>query len=229
MKFICRVAAALLACLAERAAAHELWIERDADAFVVRSGHRGAEGVAVDPAKLRTIRCVSGGAVRDVAAAAAFAGGSIRVAARCDVLVAGLDHGYFVLTPDGERNVPRTQAPDAVKAWRARQWAKWVDARSSAAGTPLGEGLELVAVTDLAHARIGEKITIRVLLDGRPAAGAIVSIGHDALAETGANGEARVKVRHRSESISAALRRPLRSPEAEWDVLEASLGFEVAR
>jgi uncharacterized GH25 family protein len=225
-----RIAAALLlACLGGRAAAHELWIEREADGFVVRAGHRGGEVAPLDAAKLRSVSCRSGDSVRELSAEAAAAGGGLRVTAGCEVVAAALDHGWFVLTPDGERNVPRTQAPDAVKAWRARQWAKWVDARSPAAAHPVGEGLELVPVTDLARARAGEKVTVRVLLDGAPAAGAVVSIGHAALAETGANGEARLKVRHRTESISATVRRPLQRAEAEWDVLEASLTFEVAR
>jgi nickel transport protein len=224
-----RIAATLLACLGGRAAAHDTWIERDAEGLVLRSGHRGAEVVPVELAHLKGLRCVSGGATRDVSQGATPSGGAVRVAARCDVLVGALDHGYYVLTPDGERNVPRTQAPDAVKAWRARQWAKWVDARSPAASVPLGDGLELVPVTDLARAHTGEKVTVRVLLDGKPVAGVVVAIGHAALAETGASGEARVKVRHDVESISATLRRPLHGPEAESDVLEASLTFEVAR
>jgi hypothetical protein len=227
--FVRTVVAAMLACLAARVPAHELWIEREPDGFVLRSGHRGAEVVPLDPAKLKSVRCVSGEAVRDASRLARVAGSEVRIAAACEVLVAALDHGYYVLTPDGERNVPRTRAPDAVKAWRARQWAKWVDARAPAAAAPLGDGLELVPVTELARARTGDKVTVRVLLDGKPVIGAIVSIGHAALAETGASGEARVKVRHRVESISAALRRPLESPEAEWDVLEATLAFEVAQ
>jgi hypothetical protein len=226
-------AIALLAAVAapRGAQGHDLWLERAGDGFVLRSGHRGAEAVALDPARVKGIRCASGGAPpRDATGAARPAGGALRVEARCDAISAAVDHGFYVLTPDGERNVPRTQAPDAVRSWRSRQFAKWVDASSAAAATPLGDAFEIVPVTGLAGKRPGARVTVRVLLDGRPVPGAAVAIGHRVLAETSRAGEARIDVRSAGvETISATLRRPLGAPEAEVEVLEASLTFEVAR
>lgn len=215
----------------DRAHAHDLWMDRSADGFVLRAGHRGGEVVPLDPAKVKAFRCARAGEPpRALAAMPRAEGGEVRVAGRCDAASALVDHGFFVLTPDGEKNLRRGEAPDAVRSWRSRQFAKWVDARSSAAAAPLGDALEIVPVTDLARARVGEKVTVRVLVEGAPAQGAVVSIGHEPLAETGRTGEARVKVRHGGlESITATLRRPLGSPDAETDLLEASLSFEVAR
>jgi hypothetical protein len=222
------LAVAACAALPSRAAGHELWLERTADGFALRGGHRGGEAVRIDPAKVKAFRCARAGEAAHAVTPLA-SGPEVRVVARCDAASALVEHGYFVLTPDGERNVPRTEAQDAVESWRSRQLAKWVDARSASAAAPLGDALELVPVTDLARARKGGRVTLRVLLEGKPAAGAVVSIGHEALAETGRSGEARVTVRHAgAETISAVLRRPLGAPEAETDVLEASLTFEVS-
>jgi hypothetical protein len=224
--------AALLAAAAPAVArAHDLWIERTADGFVLQGGHRGADPVGVDASRITAIRCARAGRpTHDVRSRVVAGGGAVRVAARCDVISASLDNGFYVLTPDGERNVPRTEAPDAVKSWRSRQFAKWLDVSSPAASEPIGDLVEIVPASDLVRAKVGEKVTVRVLLDGRPVAGAVVSIGHEPLAETGGTGEARVKVRHAGvESIAATLRRPLRAPEAETDVIEASLAFEVTR
>ena len=59
---------------------------------------------------------------------------------------------------------------------------------------------------------------------------AVVTIDHRPLGETDHAGEIRVKVRAREiECVSASLRRPLRSAQADADVLEASLAFEVGR
>jgi hypothetical protein len=223
-----RLAALAVACVAGRAAAHDLRLERTPDGFVARIAHDG-EAVPLDATKVKAIRCLAGGAVRELRGDAAGSKREVRIPGRCEVVSARVENGYFILTPDGEKNLPRTQAPDAVKAWRSRQWAKWVDTRSRAAATQLGDALEIVPATDLARSREGEKVTIRVLLDGKPAAGAIVAIGHEPLAETGANGEARVKVRHAVETISATVRRRLGTPEADTDVLEATLTFEVPR
>jgi nickel transport protein len=212
------------------ARAHELWLERSGGGFALRAGHLGGETEAVDPATVRAVRCVRAGApVRELAPRAAE-GGTVRVEGRCDAASAFVDHGFFVVTPDGEKHLRKREAPDAVRSWRSRQFAKWVDARAPAAPPPLGDALEILPVTELARARVGDKVTLRVLLEGRPAPGAIVSVGHERLAETSSAGEARIRVRHAGlESVSATLRRPLGTPDADTEVLEASLSFEVPR
>jgi nickel transport protein len=210
------------------ARAHELWLERSGGGFALRGGHPGGEAEAVDPATVKEVRCARAGEPVRALPPRADAG-AVRVDGACDAASAFVDHGFFVLTPDGEKHLRKRDAPDAVRSWRSRQFAKWVDARARAASAPLGDALEIVPVTDLARARVGDKVTVRVLLDGRAAPGAVVAMGHERLAETSSAGEARVRVRHAAlESISATLRRPLGTADADTEVLEASLSFEVA-
>jgi uncharacterized GH25 family protein len=222
-------AAALLAPSAGRA--HDFWVERAGDEFVVRYGHRGGEVLAIDARKVKAIRCADrSGAPRDVLPAASFAPREVKVAARCDVVSVFHHGGFYSLTPDGEVNRPRNAVENAVKSWESRQFAKWVDARSPAAAAPLGDDLEIVPVTDLSTRRRGDKVTLKVLSLGKPVAGAIVAMAHKPLGETDSAGEVRVRLRATDvESVSASLRRPLQSPEADALVLEASLTFEVGK
>jgi hypothetical protein len=223
------LAAALLA-LPALAAAHDLRVERAGEGFAARYGHRGGEALEIDPSKVMTIRCAAAdGAVRELPASR-IEPRELRFAGPCAAASVFLDGGYWSLTPDGEVNQPRTRTPQAVKAWASRQWAKWVDARSPGAATVLGDGLELVPVSDLSRVRAGGKVTLRVLAGGRPVAGAVAAIDHHALGETDSRGEVRLRVRGAGvQSITASLRRPLGTPEADTEVLEASLTFEVAR
>jgi len=212
------------------ASAHDLWLEQAGEALVLRYGHRGGELLAIERTKLRSVRCLDQGVTRDLLAAATFAPGEVKLAGRCRAASAFLDGGTYSLTPDGEVNRPKNQVPDAVKAWASRQFAKWVDSASPGAPAIMGDELELVAVSDLSRARQGDKVTVRLLLQGRPAAHAIVAIDHKPLAETDSAGEARVKVRSAGvETISATLRQKVATPEADAVVLEASLSFPVAR
>jgi nickel transport protein len=152
------------------------------------------------------------------------------VTARCAAASAFLDGGFWSLTPDGEVNLPRNRAGSVVKAWASRQYAKWVEPGSPGAGAALGDELEIVPVTDLARAHEGDKVTLRVLWRGKPVDDAIVAIDHRPLAETDGAGEARVRLRTSGvETVSATLRRAIATPEAESEVLEASLSFQVAR
>jgi uncharacterized GH25 family protein len=225
-----RAAAALLLAAPALAGAHDLWIERDREALVLRYGHAGSP-LPLDAARVRSFRCATGvGSPRELRATATASRNELRLAARCEVASAFLDGGFWSLTPDGERNLPRTQAPDAVKAWASRQYAKWVDPRSPAARAPIGEELELVPVTDLAGARDGDRATFRVLLRGVPLAGAAIAAAHRVVGETDRAGEIRLDVRGREvATVSASVRRPIASPEADAEVLEATLTFEVAR
>jgi nickel transport protein len=224
------LAAAFLA-LPFAARAHDLWLEPQGEVLVLRYGHRGGESLDLDAAKVKTVLCRKGQApAADVRAASRTSPKDLRTPARCDAASAFLDGGFWSLTPDGERNLPRSNVPDAVRSWQSKQFAKWVDTRSPDATAPLGDELEIVPVGDLSRVRQGDKATFRVLWMGKPVSGAVLAIDHRPLGETDAAGECRVKVRAPDvESVSATLKRPLGSPEADTLTAEASLTFEVAR
>jgi uncharacterized GH25 family protein len=221
------------ACLAVPAGAraHDLWLEPQGEGLVLRCGHRGGEILALDASRVKVLLCRRGASpATDVRASATSGPKELRTPSRCDAASAFLDGGFWSLTPDGERNLPRNAVPDAVRSWQSRQFAKWIDVRSPAAGSPLGAELEIVPVSDLSHVRQGDKATFRVLWQGKPVAGAVLAIDHRPLGETDAAGECRVKIRAAEvESVSVTLKRPLGTPEADTLVAEASLTFGVAR
>lgn len=213
------------------ARSHELWVEPAGEGFVLRSGHQGGELLPLDAARVKGLRCASGGAppadVRDKLGAS---GPELRIAARCEAVSAVLHPQLHSLTPDGEVSGGKDEVPDAVKSWESRQYAKWLDPGARGADRPLGDELEIILVGEHTRARVGEKVTLRVLHDGAPLAGATVTIGHRAIGETDRAGEARVKLRAAgTASVSASIRRPLPTPRADTIMLEASLTFPVAR
>jgi uncharacterized GH25 family protein len=213
------------------ALAHDFWLERAAGAYLLRYGHHGGASLPLDAGKIRALTCRGDkGVVENLLAKAVVSPKQLSLTAVCPVLTAFLDGGFYSLTPDGEKNLPKNKVPDAVKSWRSKQFAKWIDVRSPLAAQVQGDELEIVPVSDLAKSKTGDKATFRVLLQGKPLAGAILAIDHKPLGETDDNGEARIKIRASAvESVSANFRRPVKTPEAESEVYEASLTFEVAR
>ncbi len=210
--------------------AYDLWLESSADGLILRYGHRDGERLTIDAGKVKAIRCLEQGATSDRRAAAALMAHEVTIPGHCDVASVFYDGGFYSTTPDGEVDLPRSAAGDAVRACRSTQFAKWMDSRSGRAGTVLGDEFEIVPVTDLARVREGDRVSLRVLLNGSPVSGAIVSIDHKALGESDSAGEARLRIRTADvESISASLRRPLSTPEADTAVLEARLTFVIAQ
>jgi uncharacterized GH25 family protein len=210
--------------------AHDFWVERAGAGFVIRHGHRGGETLAIEAAKVKAIRCGDGARpAKDVLTTASYSPDGVRFSAACAVVSVFHDGGSWSLTPDGERNLPRSKVENVVRSWASRQYAKWVDAKSPGAGAVQGDELEIVPVTDLAKARGGDKVTVRVLSAAHPVPGAVVAIAHRPLGETDSKGEIRLRLRPGIESISTAIRRPDATPEADVDVIEASLTFEVRK
>ena len=211
--------------------AHDLWLEPQGGAFLLRYGHRGGAALPLDANKLQTLLCRrDGGTPQNLLKSAVPAPKQISLQATCALLSAFLDGGFWSLTPDGEKNLPKNKVPDAVKAWRSKQFAKWVDIHAPLANQPLGDEFEIVPVTDLAKVKTGSKATFRVLLGGKPLPGATLAIDHRPLAETDDQGEARIKIRGSGrESVSASWRRAVKTAEADSEVFETSLTFEVAQ
>jgi uncharacterized GH25 family protein len=214
-----------------QASAHDFWLEREGGIFLLRYGHHGGASLPIDAGKVKSFACRKDkGATENLVGTAVASPKQLSLSATCPVLSAFLDGGFYSLTPDGEKNLPKNKVPDAVKSWRSRQFAKWIDVRSPLAGQPQGDEFEIVPVTELAKVKTGDKATFRVLLAGKPLPGAILAIDHKPLGETDDNGEARIKIRASAvESVSASFRRAIKTAEADSEVYEASLTFEVGR
>lgn len=207
--------------------AHDLWLEKSGEGLVVRYGHRGADLVPIEASKVKALRCARAGRTADVLAQAVFTAREMRVAARCEAISVFLYGGFYSLTPDGEKNLPKDEVANAVRAWESKEFAKWVDARAPAAAVSLGDELEIVA-NDLGRTAVGEKITVRVLWGGKAVSGAVVAYGERVVGETDSAGETRVRLRERGlQIVSATYRRPLHSAQADEQVLQATLCFEV--
>ncbi len=211
--------------------AHDFWFERHDDGFVLQYGHHGGKVLPIQAGKVKSIRCLQRGAgPKDVLKVANFSPSDVRVPSSCDAISAFHYGGFWSQTPDGDKNLGKSHVPDAVKSWESKQFAKWVNTHSPLASTPIGDEFEIIPVTDLSHVKQGDKASVRVLFRGKPVSGAIAAIDHKPLGETDSAGEVRLRVRSSSvETISATLRNTVSTPEADSQVFEASLSFDVAK
>jgi nickel transport protein len=211
-------------------AAHDLWLDTDAEGYVLHQGHRasdhgGAETVPYDPGAAGDGACADlTGRVRSLAPQGGY---PARYRGDCTALVVPFTSGYWTKTPWGTLNRPEDTQRAAVDSWRSEERVKRMTGWSGALARPLGEGLEIVPTRDPFGARPGDKLRLLVTLDGRPVAGAKVAYHGSTRGVTGADGRINIRVRHPGRQVvSASLETPLGDGKARRLVRTSVLQLE---
>jgi uncharacterized GH25 family protein len=227
--FLSALAAAMF--IPVSASAHDLWIEKKEGGHVLQYGHRGGELMPIETAKLESAACINAkGEKTDLLPGATFSPRAVTFKGTCTAVLAFYHGGFYSLTPDGEQNLPKNKVKDVVKSWESREFVKFVDAAAGASSKTVGEQIEIMAATDLSKVREGDKVTLKVLVDGKPAAGAAVARDHNPVGETDSAGEVRLKVKSAGlQVIEATVKKKLDSLEADMLIMTATFCFEVGR
>ena len=154
------------------------------------------------------------------------------------VVASVLENGMWCKTPDGKwHKKGKDEVPDAVVSQRTIKYTVHIRGPLTAPIGPLpGHTLQIVPVSATLPAMMGEPIKLRVLLDGKPVAGARVS--HDWLNDpdgkpvlSGLDGTVTIKVRNQGLNVvTAALKTPAANPvKANGDEHRATLSFVLPR
>lgn len=211
--------------------AHDLWLEPDGKRLTLYQGHRHsshAGAATLDYGKdfVAAARCFDErGNARPLPAA-----GRVPWSATGDCAAVLLDasSGYWSKTPWETKNVPKPEAPGALKSWLSRDSLKRIERWSARFAQPLGAGLEIVPVVDPLALRPDDKLAVRVLRDGQPVAGAPVAYHGDPRGETDADGRVAIRLRHGGiQLISTSVELPLKDGKADVEILAATLQFEI--
>ncbi|WP_341644124.1 DUF4198 domain-containing protein [Thauera sp. SDU_THAU2] len=177
--------ATLLIAACASASAHTVWLEAETAAGqyrVVFGGHEGRteayaaskvgplDAFAADGGTLPVVRSETGDGVR------------VRVEGDAAVLLLSFDNGIWSRAEAGRSiKKPMNEVPGAVSGVRALKYHKTIsswDRGSRAATRAWGQPFELVPA-DAAAPRAGVPLKLRVLIDGKPAAGISVAAGEE--------------------------------------------------
>jgi len=219
--------------VAPRAApAHDLWVEPDAGGYRVLYGHHpqvsheGARQIPYAAEVVRSAICLDAAGGRR--AATLGRSSPVRIEGDCAVLYVLTSSGYWTKTTAGTKNVRKTEAASPLNAWQSFESVKHVAAWGAGAANSLGTPLEIVAAENPLALTDGDKLTVRVLADGKPVTGAVVTYDGKARGETGSDGAVNVRVKHGGmQLIQAAVRTPHTGPEADEVVHTTALTFAL--
>lgn len=190
------LAAAILG-VAPRLHAHTVWLEPAVganDRWDVRFGGHAGKVLSFDPAKLRTVEAWdAGGRPLAIEREARADGVTVAVRGRPATIAMHLDNGIHTRVAGGPSvEKPMDEVPGATKATWAPKWYKAIVAWNDRATRPIGQRFEVVPLA-ATPPRAGRPMQVRVLIDGKPAAG--VRVGHgeeppEGARPTGADGVA---------------------------------------
>ena len=223
----------LLALLALPAAAHDLWLERDAAGWTLLLGHRhsahdGADTLPYAAGLVRAATCIEAEGRRRALPTGATPWRT--TATDCALLRLDLSSGYWSKTPWETKNVPKSEAPGALRSWLSEESLKFLARWTAAARTPLGQGLEITPLSDPTSLAVGDKFTVLVSLDGRPWANAPVALNGETRGESDAAGRINLRLRRIGlQLVSTSAETPLADGKADWHLRAASLQFETRR
>ncbi len=91
------------------------------------------------------------------------------------VVAGGRKESWYTKTPEGRKDLPRSQVPDAVSCTRSAKYVKAVvnvGKAKDAVSTPVAHVLEIVTLKNPADVRPGGDLPVQVLYEGKPLAGA---------------------------------------------------------
>lgn len=239
----------LCLCLAAGAAwAHDLWITcPQAGAgqkllLDIGLGHDFPQGDKLNPDELQeTYVMGAGGKLKTAPQADQNFQTMQPLAAGSYVAASGTKPVFFTKSPAGYVRKTKDQVPEAIKCFRSIKYAKAIVNLGGQAGDvsqPLGQDLEILPLANPAGLKAGGELPVKVLLAGKPLAGAEVSAmpaasGKEKVtpfkAKTASDGVAKMKLGSPGLwLVRVGHRTPYKDP-AKCDVLSkaATLSFEI--
>ncbi|RMX01649.1 DUF4198 domain-containing protein [Allofranklinella schreckenbergeri] len=221
--------------LASAAHAHGTWLAHIHGQSTVMYGHDGADTDAYDPAKVIDARAHKNGNAVEAKVVPHEQRYATLEADKPGVLGYTLRSGFWHKGADGKwHNQPRSAAADPAKVEKAMLGVMYSVSYQNAREPvkALGYALEIVPAVNPAKLEEGDKLSVQVLYEGKPLAGAKVSVDffdHDAdQVTTDAEGRAELKVAREGFNVLAVEHSVAHSNKSEADTVNmmASLSFE---
>ncbi len=212
----------------QTANAHEYWIEKTGNRFLLQQGHKtaahaGEARIAFDPAIVTQTLCTARNRSTLVLQAKGSPPG---VDADCAQISFRLSSGYWTKTPYDTINKPRTEVKGALQSWLSQENVTRIEHWLPAMTKPTGVGLFIALTADPAALKPGDKFSVRVLLEGKPVPEVAVAYDGETRGATDAEGRINLRVRHGGlQQVSASLETPLNDGKADTLIRGATLNF----
>lgn len=214
--------------------AHDFWIERKDGKLFIVSGHDDKWDI-YDPARVKEVKAFdSKGSTLKVEAVMQKDIAYVAPTESMAMISVFFDNYFWVKTTDGWKNITKRDAQkqglQILESGQSFKYAKYISTWADSFSKPIGTKIEIVPQKNHLALKPGDKLPIKVLLDGKPLENAPLFLhgSHDEIAKTNKEGIANIEVKKGHNIVSSTTRVPLvNNPDADQLYLRASVSFEV--
>ncbi len=212
--------------------AHDYWIEKRGDDFMLVFGH-GSQRSEFDASKVKTLKAFDNQG-REMGVTKEKKGTEIllKPEGQPSLLFVEVDDGYWSKTIYGWKNLPKRKASRVVESTRSFYYSKALLSWNETLQRPLSDArLDIIPLQDPKNLKAGDLLPLRVLYQGNPISGVEVEGGdHQKVATTDREGVAKVRLSKGHHLFSVNYREPLKNdPDADTLSITATLTFEVTK
>jgi len=209
--------------------AHDFWVEKSGATLKVVYGH-GSQRLPYDPSSIKEIRGLDAqGKEIPVEVERKKDHALLNPKGQVSVIGMTVDDGCWCKTIMGLKKMSKREAGRRViDSYQALDYSKAVLAWGEGAAKPLGLKLEIVPLQNVFEIKAGQKLPVKVLLEGEPLPNVEVeSIEHTKTARTDGKGIAEVPISGEGlKVITTRHKMPLKgNPDADALKLTATLTF----
>ena len=218
--------------VAPSVAAHDLWVETEGSIHTLRYGHErskhdGERSLTYAKDFVKKGRCFGrDGKEVHTSLSQSF---PAQIAGSCAATLFVASSGFWIKTPYGTQNKPKTEAAPALDSWESFDMVKHLREWSPAFSNPLADSLELVPEENPLLLKAGDKMTVRVFWRGKPRSGVTVAYHGSPRGVSAADGRVNIRLRDPGfQLIQASVDDPPRdATKADKTVYATHLGFTL--
>ncbi len=221
----------LLLLLSLKIQAHDLWIEKSENNYILYYGHKlsshkGEKIIEYNPDNIISVQCIN----KD--------GNEIKINLRkeyplkikdnCALIYVHISTGYWTKTPYGTVNKPKNQVATPIKSWLSYESVKRINLWNNNLQKPFSQKLDIIPINNPFNVKEGDKLRLLITFKGKPIKNVSVAYDGKFRGLTDKNGRINIRIKHKGlQLIEATLKKKTNSEETDEIIYTTTLNFEV--
>ncbi len=211
--------------------AHDLWIEKSENGYVLYYGHKysshgGKKLIRYNPDNIQSVQCIDkNGDTVNINVKKEY---PLKINENCAIIYVHISTGYWTKTPYGTVNKPKNQVNIPINSWLSYESVKRIDFWNKNLEKPFSKKLDIIPINNPLELDEGDKLRLLITFDGKPVKNVAVAYDGKFRGLTDSNGRVNIRIKHKGfQLIEATFKEKINSEKADEIIYTTTLNFEV--